>query len=174
MTRVTVDASVVLAWLLDEPRPPWVDETIAAARAERQLLVAPPLIWMEIGNRLARARGVREEFALEAMIRAEALGVESVELDRPDPAQSPTARPRARACRCTTPPTWRSRRQRALPCSHSTSVWSKLPGPWVLGQRAATSRVSERPGPYGLGPVDQTSIAAIGAALAEMRREYSR
>jgi predicted nucleic acid-binding protein len=172
MGRSTVDASVVLAWLLDEPRPRWVDETVAAVRTRQQELVAPSLIWLEIGNRLARARGVHEEFALEALIRAEALGVECVELGRPY-------------------------RLRALQLAHEHRVsmydaaylavaeatrtplltldqhLERTAADMGLGSEWNPRRISEPSAPHGDRPIDRTSIAAIGAALAEMRRENS-
>lgn len=42
-----------------------------------------------------------------------------------------------------------------------------------LGPGSDTRRISEPSTPYGDRVVDQQSIAAIGAALAEMRKEYS-
>ena len=42
-----------------------------------------------------------------------------------------------------------------------------------LGRDGGPRRISEPAAPYGDRPVDRTSIAAIGAALAEMRKEYS-
>ena len=73
-----VDASVVIARMLREERPTWVDRTIEDVREGRTHLLAPSLIWLEIGNRLARARGIGDEFALDAMLQAEVLRIEEV------------------------------------------------------------------------------------------------
>ena len=172
MSRSTVDASVVLAWLLGEPRPAWVDETIAAARAERHTLVAPSLIWMEIGNRFTRTRGVQEEFALEAMIRAEVLGVECVELDRPI---------RLRALQLAHERGLSMYDAAYLAVAEATRTplltldqrLERAAQAMGLGPGSDTRRISEPSTPYGDRVVDQQSIAAIGAALAEMRKEYS-
>jgi predicted nucleic acid-binding protein len=172
MTRSTVDASVVLAWLLAEPRPPWVDETIAAARADRQVLVAPSLIWMEIGNRLARTGGLGEEFALEAMIRAEVLGVECVELDRPIRLRALQLAHQHRLSMYDAAylAVAEATRTPLLTLDQRLEQAARAMG---RGPEGGTSRVSEPAATYSDRPVDQTSIAAIGAALAQMRKEYS-
>jgi len=173
MVRWTIDASVALAHLLDEPRPDWVDETVARVEGGWIDLVAPSLLWLEIGNCLVRTREMADEFALEAMLRTEALRIESLELGRPLRLRALT-----------------------LARTHGLSMYDAaylavaetVDAPLLtLDQRlerAARSMSLARPGlddqhgvsepsaPYGDQPVDTTSLAAIGAALAEMRKQY--
>ncbi len=82
MTYRAIDASVVIAKMLDEERPRWVDEAVTAARHDELDLIAPTLLWVEVGNRLVR-RDMTDEQALDAMLRVEAIGIETVELQRP-------------------------------------------------------------------------------------------
>lgn len=169
---VTIDASVVLARLLAEPRPSWIDATFDDAQDGKVALIAPPLLWLEIGNRLVRAHDVGDEFALEAMLRAEALPITPVDIGRPM---------RLRALQLG--------REHGLTMYDATylavaesaearmlTLDSQLHDAAValgLGREGGPRRVSEPAAPYGDRPVDRTSIAAIGAALAEMRKEYS-
>jgi hypothetical protein len=46
-------------------------------------------------------------------------------------------------------------------------------GSMGLGREGGGRRVSEPSVPYGRQSVDATSLAAIGQAISEMRREYS-
>ncbi len=172
MLPTTIDASVVLARLLAEPRPGWVDEVLADAQEGTVTLLAPPLLWLEVGNRLVRARNVGDEFALEAMLRAEALPITAVDFGRPL---------RLRALQLG--------RQHDLSMYDATylAVAESAGAPLLtldrgldtaatsmgLGRERGPGRISEPTATYADRPVDQTSIAAIGAALAQMRKEYS-
>ena len=172
MTYRAIDASVVIAKMLDEERPRWVDEAVTAARHDKLDLIAPTLMWVEVGNRLVR-RDMTDEQALDAMLRVEAIGIETVELQRPI---------RLRAVQlgrehqlsmydATYLAVAESTRAPLLTLDAELERAAKTMG---LG-RPGHGRVPEPVAPYGdKRPVDQASIAAIGAALAEMRREYSR
>jgi predicted nucleic acid-binding protein len=171
MTRYVIDASAALAYLLDEPRPYWVDGIMAEARGGESELLAPAFLWLEIGNCLARLHEMADEVALEAMLRAEAFGIELVETDRPIRLRTLTL---ARQHRLTM--------YDALYLAVAETLGAPLLTLDVPLERAADSmglgrgggdtRIGEPPVGYGDRPVDTTSLAAIGAALAEMREQY--
>lgn len=167
-----VDASVVIARMLREERPTWVDRTIEDVREGRVHLLAPSLIWLEIGNRLARAREIGDEFALDAMLQAEVLRIEEVPQSRPLRLRALTlARAHdlsmydaiylatAEATRC-----------RLLTLDERLDQAATSMG---LGREDGPARVSEPAATYAGHPVDTLSMAGIGRALSEMRREYS-
>jgi predicted nucleic acid-binding protein len=171
MARSTIDASTVLAHLLDEPRPDWVDDAVTSAREGRLDLVAPSLLWLEIGNCLVRAQGMADEFALEAMLRTETFGIEVVDISRP-------IRFRALALAREHELTMYDATYLTVAEVTETSLLTldarleRAAASMGLG-RDGGSKVSEPSAPFGDRPADTTSLAAIGAALAEMRREYS-
>jgi predicted nucleic acid-binding protein len=170
--QVAIDASVVLSRLLAEARPPWVDAAFEDAQEGAIELIAPPLLWLEIGNRLVRARGVGDEFALEAMLRAEALGITPAEVERPIRLR---ALQLAREHRLSMYDAVylavaESTRSPLLTLDRRLADAAAAMG---LGREGGSRRVSEPTASYGDRPGDPTSIAAIGAALAEMRKEYS-
>ena len=172
MARHTIDASAALAYLLDEPRPDWVDEALTRDGAGRFSLVAPALIWLEIGNCLARIGDMTDEFALEAMLRAEALGVDVIEIDRPIRLRALTLA-----------------REHGLTMYDATylAVSEAAHAPLLtldrrleqaarsmgLGREGGNCQVSEPTARYEDRPANTTSLAAIGAAVAEMRKQYS-
>ena len=173
LTRRVVDASVVIARVMREDRPAWVDTYIDGVREDQVRFLAPTLIWLEIGNRLSRATTVGDEFALEAMLKTEALAIEEVPVDRPIRLRALTlarghglsmydatylAVAEATGCRLLTLDARLDRAATAM----------------GLGREEGPAQVSEPPATYGDRPVDTMSMAVIGAALADMRREYSR
>jgi predicted nucleic acid-binding protein len=171
MTRLAIDASVVLAALLVERRPAWVDQTIDLVSHGRAALVAPTLLWVEVGNRLVR-RDISDERALDAMLRVDALGITPVEMERPlrlralqlgrDHALTMYDAMYLAVAETTG--------ARLLTLDHRLDDAASARG---LG-RAGSRRISEPSAPYGEGrQPDRISLAAIGAALAEMREEYS-
>ena len=172
MTYRVIDASVVIAKMLDEERPRWVDAAITAARYDELDLIAPTLLWVEVGNRLVR-RDMTDEQALDAMLRVEAIGIEAVELQPPL---------RLRAVQL-----GREHQLSMYDATYLAIAESTLAPLLTLDAdleqaaesiglgRSGRGRVSEPVARYGDDrPVDQVSIAAIGAALAEMRRQYAR
>ena len=167
-----MDASVVIAWLLDQDHPEWVSAAMDALRGGRTTAVAPALLWLEVGNRLARATEMGDEVALEAMLRVESLGVEIVQIERPLRLRALTL---ARAHRLTMYDAVYLAVAEAADAPLLTLDGRLDAAATVLGlgRDGGSGRVSEPTAPYLDRPVDGTSIAAIGAALAEIRREYS-
>lgn len=166
----TIDASVVLARILAESRPSWVDETFRAVEDGAVELISPPLLWLEVGNRLVRSRALGDAFALEAMLRAEALPIASVDVGRPI--------------------RWRAillGREHGLTMHDATYLAvAEAAGTALLTldhrlddaaaamglQRArGPGGISEPSSPYGDANAERTSLAAIGATLAAMRRQ---
>lgn len=172
MARATVDASTVIAYLLDEPRPDWVDETVGAARQGALVLVAPSLLWLEVGNYLVRATSMPDEFALEAMLRIETFGIELVEVSRPVRLRA-LALAREHGLTMYDAVYLTVAEATAAPLLTLDGQLARAAESMGLG-REGNGRVSEPRASYPGRAVDLTSLAAIGAALAEMRRDYSR
>lgn len=80
---VIVDASLALAWLLDEPRPRWASALEEAAERRLVEMRVPTAFWLEVGNVLVRQGGMTHDQMLEGLIRLESMGIVDVELDRP-------------------------------------------------------------------------------------------
>ena len=170
--RWVIDASVVLARLLHEARPDWVDDHIDGMHEGRVQLLAPSLLWLEIGNRLMRAGSVGDESALEAMLRAERIGIEEVPFDRPIRLRALTL---ARAhglsmYDATYLAAAEATGTRLLTLDTRLERASYRMG---LSREGGHGGVSEPVASYDERPVDLTSLAAIGRALAEMRREHA-
>jgi predicted nucleic acid-binding protein len=167
-----VDASVVIARLLGEERPSWVDRTIEDVREGRALLLAPSLIWLELGNRLARATEIGDEFALDAMLQAEVLRIEEVPQSRPLQLRALTL---ARAHHLSMHEAMYLAAAEATRCRLLTldGRLDHAATSMGLGREDGPAQVSEPAEGYAGHPVDTLSMAYIGRALAEMRREYS-
>ncbi len=172
MRNAIIDASVIIARLMAEPRPSWVDALIADAVASRTTLAAPSLLWLEVGNRLARASEITDERAVEGMLQMDALGIVSVDVGPPL---------RLRALQLA--------RDHGLTVYDATylAVAEATKAPLFtldqplerasvaigLGREGGIGRISEPDARYDATDPDLTSLAAIGAALAEMRKQYS-
>lgn len=167
-----VDASVVIARLLREERPAWVDRYIEGVREGRVHMRAPSLLWLEIGNRLARAKEIGDEFALDAMLQVEALQIEEVPQSRPLRLRALTL---ARAHGLSIYDAIYLAAAEATDCRLLTldDRLDHAATSMGLGREEGPSQVSEPPATYAGRPLDTLSMAHIGAALAEMRREYS-
>ena len=171
MKRATIDASVVIARLLREPRPPWIDSTIIEVADGRTNLVAPTLLWLEVGNRLVRAN-ISDERALDGLLRIDALGIEAVEV-------GPPLRLRALQLAREHGLTMYDASYLAVaeaaraPLLTLDTRLEQAAASMGLGREGGTGRVSEPAAPYRREDVDTSSLAAIGAALAEMRRQYA-
>ena len=170
MKRVTLDASVAIAWLMDEERPAWVDRLIDEARAGTLGLAVPSLFWMELGNRLSRDQSLTDDQAVDGLLRFESLGAETVELERPL---------RIRALQL-------AREQRLtmydgayLALAHALDAplatldrrLESAAAALGIGHRHGSHHTSEEQAAYGQ-EADLVSVAAIGAALAELRSRY--
>jgi predicted nucleic acid-binding protein len=174
-TRWVVDASTLIAWLLEEERPTWVEAAIDEVRAGRAALHAPSLLWLELGNRLCRAIGLSDEFALEAMLQTEALEIEDVQQSRPLRLRAVTL---ARSHGLSMYDATYLAAAEAVGCPLLTldARLDRAATSMGLGREggpARVSRVSEPARSDGDRPVDTASMASIGAALAGMRREYA-
>jgi predicted nucleic acid-binding protein len=175
---VICDASVALGWLLEEVVPAWamrLRERVASGRVEIRV---PTLFWLEIGNRLMRRLDVPDAEILEGYVRLEALGLETIEMDRSV---------RLMAVHLA--------RQHGLSTYDAVylalATTADLPLATLDGRladaAAATGRrygdlpavresrgTRETPVRYGTDrPADRVSLAALGAYLAELRDEVS-
>ena len=134
-------------------------------------LMVPSLFWLEVGSILARAPDLTQEGAMDGLLRLEALGIETVEIGR---------LMRLRALQ--------GARERGLtmydaaylavaeatgaPLATLDRQVEGVAAAMGLGRRGDATAVSEPIEPYGARQVDRISLAAIGAALAEMRKRY--
>lgn len=168
-----IDASTVISWLLDEDRPGWVDACIDDVPAGRIQLLAPSLIWLEIGNRLSRTASIGDEFALDAMLQTEVLQIEEVPQGRPLRLRALTL---ARAHGLSMYDATYLAAAEATDCRLLTldATLDRAATAMGLGREEGPARTSEPTATYGDRPIDTVSMADIGSALAEMRREYSR
>lgn len=78
---VVVDASVILALVRDETRAPEVRRAIERWKRERTELMAPPHMWLEVSNSLARRHGFSGARILEASASVGALSIARVPVD---------------------------------------------------------------------------------------------
>ena len=169
---IVFDASAALAWLLDESAPAWATALWESVMRGRVDVKVPDLFWLEIGNRYVRRRDLADEQVLEGILRLEALGFQTIEMDR-------------------------SLRLMAIHLARRFGLstydalylaladMSDLPLATLdrrLGAAAATigRRYGDAPGPaigetpasYGTDRVaDPMSLATLGAYLAELRQE---
>ena len=166
MTQVVCDASVALAWIQGETGPPWLSELRDGIADGSVEVVVPELFWLEVGNALSRRADLSDEQALEGLIRLQALGFTTLE---PDQALRLRAVQLARAHDLTT--------YDALYLALAASIDVRLAtlDRRLAGAAAREGRehppgrrraVRERPVAYEM---DQVSLAALGARLAELR-----
>ncbi len=80
---LVIDASLALAWVLEEPRPDWAHRLRDSVERLRVAILVPTFFWLETSNILVRQRGLTHDQMLECLIRLESLGITDVELDRP-------------------------------------------------------------------------------------------
>jgi predicted nucleic acid-binding protein len=168
---VVVDASVVLAWLQAKRAPAWVERLWSELRGGSVRISVPSILWLEVGNALARRGDLSDEQALEGLLRVEALGFMDVALDAP-------LRLRALALARSHHLTTYDSVYLALADSLGARL-ATLDG--RLGVAAAelgllhaplpTRRLAEPRALYGARPPDPISLAALGARLAELRLE---
>jgi predicted nucleic acid-binding protein len=173
---VVCDASVALAWSLDEAVPRWVSEFRERAEAGRVDVRVPTLFWLEVGSRLIRQPHISDEQVMEGFLRLEVLGFQTVDMDRP--------------LRLMAVQLARQHRLSIYDAVYlALAAISDLPlatldgrladAATAMGRRYGASgatggrhRTHETPAAYGTTrPADQTSLAALGAYLAELRRE---
>jgi predicted nucleic acid-binding protein len=167
-----VDASVALAWLLDERRPGWVDDLLIQIADGSVRPLVHDLFWLEVGNALARHRGLSDEQAMEGILRLEALGLETIRIDAP-------LRLRALQLARDTGLTVYDASYLAL----ADATDAQLATLDARLEKAAASdgrragdgprRVSDGDAAYGAPAPDAVSLARLGATLSELRRRYA-
>jgi predicted nucleic acid-binding protein len=178
-SRVVIDASVALAWLLDEQRPDWLDDLRDDLADGRVELSAPSLFWLEVGNALARRTDLADEQAVEGLLRLEGLGISTIELDRPLRLVALTI---ARQHALTTYDAVYLALASSLPARLAT-LDARLAGAAAglgLAYRQDAPRSMREPSAAYAGPgagrsaiPDTRSLATLGAHLAELRRSMS-
>lgn len=169
MSGVVIDASVAIAWLLDEPRPHWVDELVEHDPGQRHYLV-PTHFWLEIGNTLTTAAGLSNAQVLDGVLRLERIGIDVVELQR-------AVRLRTLLLARETGLTVYDAAYLALAEAQQSPIatldrqLAAAATPRGLMYSSDIGQISESTASYGAEP-DRVSLAAIGRALAEMRERY--
>ncbi|MGD8684646.1 MAG: type II toxin-antitoxin system VapC family toxin [Chloroflexota bacterium] len=172
MTTAVVDASVFLARVLVEQRPAWIDDVLEGAAAGHLELLAPSLLWVGYGNRWVR-RDTSDERALEALVQqAEAIGIQLVETTRPLRLRALVL---ARQHRLTMYDALYPAVAEAAgaPLFTLDDRLARATDSMGLGHEGERGRISEPSVPHLDRPVDTTSLAAIGRAIAQMPREPS-
>jgi len=172
MNRVVIDASVAIAWLLDEDRPAWVDDLLGEVSGNRVSLLAPALLWLEVGNRLARPGLMTDEQAMDGMLRLDGLGIQTVETGPPLRLR---ALQLAREKRLTM---YDATYLSVAEASHAPLMTldeglEQAAASMGLGRPGGLGRISEPEAEYGQAPTDHVSLAALGATLAELRKRYA-
>ena len=80
---IVVDASAVLAISLQEPTCKRAESILREHSRAGGALLAPAVLWLELVNVLVRRYRQPPGLVLESIVDLEALGLESVDLDRP-------------------------------------------------------------------------------------------
>ena len=80
---LVVDASIAVKFVKHEQG--WEDarDELRSARLRQARVIAPSVLWLELVNVLARRYRVAPENIIEAIAEVDALGLETVDLDRP-------------------------------------------------------------------------------------------
>ncbi len=169
---IVCDASVALAWLLEESAPAWVPGFWDAVACGRVGVTVPTLFWMEVGNRLVRRRDLADEQVMEGVIKLEWLAFETVQTDR--------------SLRVMAMHLARQHRLSAYDALYLALAQVSEAQLATLDQRlgaAATAMgrrygevgglaTHEAPAEYGTNlPADPMSLAALGAYIAQLREQ---
>lgn len=80
---IVIDASVALAWLLDEPDASEIEAVLLQWAGSRRILLVPAHFWLEVINRIRRVPGTSGERMLAAMHRLDSFGIQTVDSSRP-------------------------------------------------------------------------------------------
>jgi predicted nucleic acid-binding protein len=80
---LVVDASAAILLVREDPLSTVASQRVHEARKQGRRLLAPPLLWLEVMNVLARRYRLGPDAVLEAIVELEASGIETIELDRP-------------------------------------------------------------------------------------------
>lgn len=173
MRTVTLDASVALAWLLDEARPTWVDDLLEDVGRGMLRLSVPSLFWLEVGSTLARDHDLSDDQAMEGLMRLEGLAIETIEIDTP-------LRLRSLLLARQTGLTMYDATYLGLAVTTGTGL-ATLDGRLAaagsahgLPSQQRGHQASEEGEPYSSPLIaDTASLAALGTVLADLRRRYS-
>jgi predicted nucleic acid-binding protein len=171
---VVCDASVALAWLVDESAPAWATTLWESVLHGRVDVKVPDLFWLEIGNRYVRRRDLAVEQVLEGVLRLEALGFQTVDTDRS--LRSMAIHHARRFGLSTYDALYLALADTSdLPLA---TLDGRLGGAAAaLGRRYGDdpgSAIGETSASYGTDRVaDPMSLAALGAYLAELRQEIA-
>jgi predicted nucleic acid-binding protein len=171
---VVGDASVALAWLLDESAPAWVTAFWHAVVDGRVGVTVPTFFWLEIGNRLIREVDVAAEQVLVAIVRLEDLGFQTIEMDR---SLRLMAIHLAQRFRLSTYDALYLALADTSDLPLATLDGRLGAAAAALGHRygdAPGSAIGETPVSYGTHrAADPTSLATLGAYLAGLRQEIT-
>jgi len=174
--EVVCDASVAIAWLLEEVAPLWVTAFRDRVTARQIQIRVPTLFWLEIGNRVVRTSGVTDAHVLEAFVRLEGLGFETIEMDRP---QRLMAVHLARRFRLSVYDAVYLALAETADLPLATLDGRLADAATAAGRRYGDATGDHEPrglhephAPYGslARPADPISLAALGAYLAELRQ----
>jgi predicted nucleic acid-binding protein len=80
---IVVDASAMIALLRREPAWRAIDGVLRASAREAARLLVPEMFWLEIANVQVRRYGLPFSTVVEGLHEIDALGIESIGLDRP-------------------------------------------------------------------------------------------
>ena len=83
LAPVVIDASIGVALARDEPASQESAARISELHSEGRRLFVPSVFWLEVINVLGRRYRAEPPQLLEALVELEAIGLETVELDRP-------------------------------------------------------------------------------------------
>ena len=83
LAPVVIDASIGVALARDEPASREAAARLSEFRSEGRRLLVPSVFWLEVMNVLGRRYRADAPELLEALVELEAVGLETVELDRP-------------------------------------------------------------------------------------------
>jgi predicted nucleic acid-binding protein len=166
LTRIVCDASVALAWVQGDSGPAWLAELRDGITECSVEVAVPGLFWLEVGNALSRRADLSDEQALEGLVRLQALGLETLDSDQ---ALHLRAVQLARAHALTTYDALYLALADALDAPLATLDGRLATAAATMARRfpPETRRaVRERP---ARDASDGTSLAALGARLAELR-----
>lgn len=80
---VVIDASVALAWVLDEPEGSEIEAVLLQWCSSRRTLLIPAHFWLEVINRIRRVHGTDGERMLATVHRLDSFGIQTVDSSRP-------------------------------------------------------------------------------------------
>jgi predicted nucleic acid-binding protein len=172
--QVVVDASVGIAYVRDESATAAVDRAAAAWSLEGARLVVPAIFWLEVVNVLGTKHRYGAAQVTEALRELDELGLETVDMGRPELILVADAVERHRL------PAYDAAylvlaRQLSAPLATLDRQLAAAAGPLgMLLDEERGHRTSEVAAPYGTReaapPSSLPDYAGLGAYLGELRR----